>query len=76
MQKQKIMKPKYYHRLHFLVLCIFTYPVLGQVHFEANAGITTEISNDIRIETDGNWVHEGNLVPGTSTVKFYGVTYQ
>lgn len=76
------MKTQYYlhilpgiYQLFFLMVGV-QMPVSAQVHLEATSGITTEMSNDIHIEIDGNWLHQGYLLPGSSTLFFNGTPFQ
>ena len=71
-------KPRRLKAAIWCLLCLgFGYPNLAaQVSLEATSGIQMEATGGIQVEVKGNWLNQGSLLPGLSTLRFDGVTGQ
>ena len=58
--------------LLFLVMGMLIQQTKAQVSTLIDAGITTDITGDITLETNGDWLNQGSLFPGNSTLKMQG----
>src|SRR6186997_1337004 len=59
-------------RLLFLMMGILIQQIEAQVSTLINSGITTEITGDLTLESNGDWLNEGSLFPGNSTLILLG----
>ena len=71
-------KPRRLKAAIWCLLCLgFGYPDLAaQASLEATSGIQLEASGGIQVEVEGNWLNQGSLLPGLSTLRFDGATGQ
>ena len=73
-----IRKPRRLKAALWCLLCLgFGYPNLAaQASLEATSGIQMEAGGGIQVEVKGNWLNQGSLLPGLSTLRFDGATGQ
>jgi hypothetical protein len=48
----------------------------AQVPVEMTSGITSECTGQVSVEVNGNWLNQGNLIPGSSSVLLSGAYAQ
>jgi hypothetical protein len=62
--------------LLFLVMGMLIQQAEGQVSTVIDVGITTEITGDLTLESNGDWLNAGSLFPGNSTLILQGPNAQ
>ncbi len=55
-----------------LFLFLLAGEIKAQIAAEMSSGLITDITGSISIASDGNWLNQGNLLPGTSTLILEG----